>query len=91
MLKLVENEILCLVPVCLAGVADGDGQLLVALCTVDTDSTHHIGDALLRGGSPGQGPSLGLGIGEHTVVIVLLVGHMVHVMVGLPDKVHNVA
>ena len=53
MLKLVEKEILFLVPICLAGVANGDGQLLVALCTVDTDSTHHIGDALLSGGSPG--------------------------------------
>ena len=91
MLKLVEKEILIFVPICLAGVAHGDGQLLIALCAVDTDSTHHIGDALLRGGSPGQGPGLRLGVGEHTVVVVLLVSHMVHVMVGLPDKVHNVA
>ena len=91
MLKLVEKEILIFVPICLAGVAHGDGQLLVALCTVDTDSTHHIGDALLRGGSPGQGPGLGLSVGEHAVVVVLLGGHRVHVMVGLPNEVHNIA
>ena len=36
-------------------------------------------------------PGLCLGVGEHAVVVILLVGHMVHVMVGLPDKVHNVA
>ena len=90
MLKLVEKEIL-FVQVCLAGVAHGDGQLLVAWGAVDADAAHHVGDALLGGGSPGQGPGLGLGVGEHAVVVVLLGGHRVHVMVGLPNEVHNIA
>ena len=91
MLKLVEKEILFVVPICLAGVADGDGQLLVARGAVDTDAAHHVGDALLGGGSPGQGPGLRFGVGEHAVVVVLLGGHRVHIMVGLPNKVHNIA
>ena len=62
MLKLVEKEILIFVPICLAGVAHGDGQLLVAGCAVDADPAHHVGDALLLGGGPGQGPLLGLSV-----------------------------
>ena len=46
MLKLVERDFLCLD---LAGVADGDGQLLVAGAAVDADPAHHRGDALLPG------------------------------------------
>ena len=94
MLKLVEKEILFLIPTAvsgLAGVAHGDGQLLVAGCAVDADPAHHVGDALLLRGGPGQGPGLGLSVGEHAVVIILLGGHGVNIVVGLPDKVHDIA
>ena len=93
MLKLVEKEILFLDPGVpgLARVAHSDGQLLVAGCAVDADPAHHVGDALLLWGGPGQGPGLGLSVGEHTVVIILLGGHGVNIVVGLPDKVHDIA
>ena len=90
MLKLVEKVIL-FIPFCLAGVAHSDGQLLVARGAVVPYATHHVGDALLGGGSPGQGPGLSRMVGEHAVVVILLGGHWVHVMVGLPNKVHNIA
>ena len=75
----------------LAGVAHSDGQLLVSVTAVVTDPADHIGDALLLGGGPGQGPGLGLSVGEHAVVIILLGGHGVNIVVGLPDKVHDIA
>ena len=89
MLKLVERRFS--VSVCLAGVAHGDGQLLVAGLAVDADPADDIGHALLGGGGPGQGPLLRLRVGEHAVVVILLGGHRVNIVVCLPDKVHNVA
>ena len=87
MLKLVEKEILC---VDLAGVAHGDGQLLVAGAAVDANPTDDIGDALLPGGGPGQGPRLGVVVAHSAVVVILLGRHRVNIVVGLPDKVHNI-
>ena len=58
---------------------------------MDADPAHHVGDALLLRGGPGQGPGLGLSVGEHAVVIILLGGHGVNIVVGLPDKVHDIA
>ena len=93
MLKIVEKEILFLDPAVpgLAGVAHGDGQLLVAGCAVDADPAHHVGDALLLGGGPGQGPLLGVVVAHNAVVVILLICHGVNIVVGLPDKVHNIA
>ena len=87
MLKLVERDFLCLDP---AGVAHGDGQVLVAGATVDADPAHHRGDALLPGGGPGQGPRLGVVVAHSAVVVILLGRHRVNIVVGLPDKVHNI-
>ena len=88
MLKLVEKEIHCLY---LAGVAHGDGQLLVPSAAVDADPTDDVGDALLLGGGPGQGPRLRVVVADHAVVVILLGRHGVNIVVGLPNKVHNIA
>ena len=58
---------------------------------MDADPADHIGHALLGGGGPSQGPGLGLRVGEHAVVVILLGGHRVNIVVCLPDKVHDVA
>lgn len=94
MLKLIDKEILFLVPSNdpgLAGVAHSDGQLLFAVCAVVSHPADHIGHTLLGGGGPDQGPGLGVVVAHHAVVVVRLGGHRVNIMIGVPDKVHNIA
>ena len=74
----------------LAGVAHSDGQLLVSVSAVVTDPADHIGDALLLGGGPGQGPGLRVMVAHHAAIVILLSGHRVNIVVALPDKVDSI-
>ena len=74
----------------LAGVAHSDGQLLVSVSAVVPDPTDHIGDALLLGGGPGQGPGLRVMVAHHAAIVILLAGHGVNIVIALPDKVDSI-